>query len=304
MRVDEMAAASSVTSAMPVTDEARRVADAPEDLQVSAALPPEHEVLPDVDLAHGEALHEKVPDEILRRREREVPRERHEDERVDPAGFDRLLALPEGLDHPGRALGVEDLERVRLERHDDGGRAELARAPRDVPEHDLVPEMHAVEVSDGHDAAAGKIDGTERILDDLQRREILSDDLPDEVVGVRLGDRHAHDLPDARHPALGHLVDEDAAVDLGGLRRQPPLQEEIRVGRGPFEEHVEGFAALRAVLRKGDLLLDFHQTVAARRFFFEWNRVPERLRAGARLRGVREDARVVEAHGLEELFHF
>ena len=123
---------------------------------------------------------------------------------------------------------------MRLERHDDGGRAELARAPRDVPEHGLVPEVHAVEVSDGHDAAAGKIDGTEGILDDLQRRVILSDDLPHEVVGVRLGDRHAHDLPDARHPALGHLVDEDAAVDLGGLAGRPPLEQEVSVSvEGP-----------------------------------------------------------------------
>ena len=99
MRVDEMAAAASATSAMPVTT---KPAASPMRRRTSRFPPrsrPKVKCSPDVDLAHGEALHEKVPDEILRRREREVPRERHEDERVDPAGLDRLLLLAEGLDH-------------------------------------------------------------------------------------------------------------------------------------------------------------------------------------------------------------
>src|SRR5512135_450999 len=137
-----------------------------------------------------------------------------------------------------------------------------------------------------------------RILSDL------GDNPSDEVVGVRLGDLHADDLADARRPAGRHVVDEHAAVDLGGLRGEPGLEKHLGLVARAFEEGVEGLAALRAVLRPRDPLLDLHQTVTARRFFFEWNRVPERLGARAGFGRVREDARVVEAHGLEKLFYF
>lgn len=53
-------------------------------------------------------------------------------------------------------LGGEELARLRLENHHAAGYAQLQRALAQTRQDSLVPEVDAVEVTDGGDAAPGQ----------------------------------------------------------------------------------------------------------------------------------------------------
>ena len=72
------------------------------------------------ELRGAQALAQKIADELLRLREREVARERDDEKVLDPERLDRLLLLAERLDAARGLVRAQDRQRVRLERDRDG----------------------------------------------------------------------------------------------------------------------------------------------------------------------------------------
>jgi hypothetical protein len=135
--------------------------------EVPALAAPEGEVAPQKQLREPEPLAEEVADEVLRLGQREVPRERDDEQVLDAELLDRLLFLAEGLEAARRAIGAEDRQRVRLEGDRDGGLPGLFRAADDRLEDAAVPEVHPVEVADRGHPVARRLRRAQRVAVDL-----------------------------------------------------------------------------------------------------------------------------------------
>ena len=138
--------------------EAALRAHALQERQVAALAPPEGEVLAEVRLRRAEPLGEKAADEVFRLGQREVARERDDEEGLDPEGLDRLLLLAQRLDLPRRGVGPQDRQGMRLEENRDRGTPPASRgAVHDGLQDPPVTEVHAVEVPDRDDSPAREV---------------------------------------------------------------------------------------------------------------------------------------------------
>src|SRR5881628_2446370 len=103
-----------------------------------------------------------------------------------------------------------------------------------------------------------------------------SDDTADQVVVVRLRDPHANDLAGG-HVAAGGVVDEETAVDLGGLRRQTPLEEVLGLLAGALDDRLDGPPGERPVLIPRDRPLERKEKIPSTLLLLRGHRVEERL---------------------------
>ncbi len=97
---------------------------------------------------------EDVLDEALGAPGGELAREPHDEHGVQPGALQQVEAVVEPGQQPGGPVGVEDLQRVRVE--GDGDRPETARAGEvgDPSQDGGVTAVDPVEVADGDDRPA------------------------------------------------------------------------------------------------------------------------------------------------------
>src|SRR5207249_4315101 len=124
----------------------------PHHLYVARAPAPEPMVVPQNQLLHPEARPQHVAHELLGSEPRQLRRERHH---LDPLDAERRRQHPLLVgqrEQPRRGARVHDLERVRVERHEQArAPPRLLRAPHDLAQHRLVSAVDPVERPDGRD---------------------------------------------------------------------------------------------------------------------------------------------------------
>ena len=126
-------------------------------LQIALASGTEAKIASDPHLRHAQRAHQKFLDEAIGGPARELVREGDDQQRVDVHLAQQLFFLGDGEDLLRHPIRRDDGQRMRLERDHRGGPPQLAR-PRHHPAHDgLMPDVHAVEVADGGDAAARQV---------------------------------------------------------------------------------------------------------------------------------------------------
>src|SRR5258708_32470572 len=131
---------------------------------------------------------------------------------------------------------------------------------------------------------------------DLYRRALGAHDAADQVVVARLLDLHAHDLAGARLAA----VDVDLAVDLRRLPHPAPLEQQVGLVGGAFDEPVLLPAHERLLMRAADLPLQAEQLLLPLRLDSLRKLPVEVVARGALLAGELEDADLLEPHLLDE----
>ena len=99
--------------------------------------------------------HDHAPDEVLRFHHGDSAGEGDDYGRVDPGLGDQLEPLLEGGDGDRRALGLEHLERVRIERAREGLQAGEPRLSHGRAEDRTMAQVDAVERAEHDDARVG-----------------------------------------------------------------------------------------------------------------------------------------------------
>src|SRR6266536_3717181 len=127
-----------------------------------------------------------------------------------------------------------------------------------------------------------------------------SDDPADQVVVVCLRDPHAYDLA-GRDVAAAGVVDEETAVDLGGLRRQKPLEEVLRLLAGALDDRLDGPSDERPALLPRDRPLERKEKIPSTLLLLRGHPVAQRLGGRSRLGRIRECPDVVELRAADEL---
>ena len=111
---------------------------------------------------HRQRLDEEAGHEVFCLDLRELARERHHHDAIEPQrlGKPRLLVGIGQAEHEG--LGREHVARMRLEGQHDRRHAQVAGARLQRREHALVPAMAAVEIADGDH---GPLEGTGHLVE-------------------------------------------------------------------------------------------------------------------------------------------
>src|SRR6266850_3719161 len=126
----------------------------PHHLHIAGAAAPEPVVVPQNQLLHPEARPYHVAHELLGTETRQVRRERHDLDPLDAERRRQHTLLVGQREEPRRGARVHDLERVRVERHEQArALPRLPGPPHDLAQHGLVPAVDPVERPDGRDAA-------------------------------------------------------------------------------------------------------------------------------------------------------
>src|SRR4029453_15863974 len=92
-----------------------------------------------------------------------------------------------------------------------------------------------------------------------------SNERADHVVVVGFADADPHDLAGGDISPAG-VVDEEPSVDLGGLRAEAALEQEIRVLARAFDDRFDDLFAERAQLPPRDRTLEGEDEIAAAGF--------------------------------------
>ena len=126
-------------------------AEHPQHRKVARAVPAEQKVRAYPDFGDVQPVHEHGADEHFRIPPREIRREADDRGAVHAGVGDRLELLLLGHQQRRRLVGPHDPRRVRVEGHDDGGRAALAGDPPHAIENLAVAAVHTVEVAERED---------------------------------------------------------------------------------------------------------------------------------------------------------
>jgi hypothetical protein len=114
-------------------------------LDVTAPPPTESVVVPDHQLAHAAVPDQHLPHELLGVHRREPAVEVQDDDPVDRRLRHHLEPLARRREPRRRRLRVHHLERVRLEGHQHARQPGRPGPLRDLGQHRLVAEVHAIE---------------------------------------------------------------------------------------------------------------------------------------------------------------
>src|SRR5207247_778312 len=109
----------------------------------------------DDDVPRLQRPHEDAADDVLRLYRGDGAGEDDDHGRVDPRPGDQLEPLLEGRNRNGRALGLQHLERVRIEGAREGHEAVPPRLSHGGPEDRTMAQMDAVERAERDGAAGG-----------------------------------------------------------------------------------------------------------------------------------------------------
>src|SRR5213594_203800 len=124
----------------------------PHHLHVARPPAPEPMVVPQNQLLHPEARPQYVAHELLGSEPRQLRRERHHLDPLDAERCRQHALLVGQREQPRRGARVHDLERVRVEGHEQArAPPRLLRAPHDLAQHRLVSAVDPVERPDGRD---------------------------------------------------------------------------------------------------------------------------------------------------------
>ena len=125
------------------------LAEALQQRDIAGALRAEAEVLADEHPAGLQPLNEHPLDERFRRQRGEIPVEALDVRALHPVRRQQLELLAKRREPRGRAIGREELARMRLEGEHAALQAPRARAGEEALQHRLVPAMDAVEIPHG-----------------------------------------------------------------------------------------------------------------------------------------------------------
>ncbi len=107
-------------------------------------------------MPHRQSIDQDLADELGCRQLAQAAVEGQAEHHVDALPTQQLEFLAQAGQTHRRRIGGEELARLRLENHHAAGYAQLQRALAQTRQDSLVPEVDAVEVTDGGDAAPGQ----------------------------------------------------------------------------------------------------------------------------------------------------
>src|SRR6266851_2013670 len=88
-------------------------------------------------------------------------------------------------------------------------------------------------------------------------------DTADEIVRMRVADRHARERRQILRKKIDAVVDEQPAVDLRCLSNQTPFEQMLRLFADAGDDGVETLTDFRGVARQRNPLLQLHEFRAA-----------------------------------------
>lgn len=124
--------------------------------EVTGAVAAETEIVAHFKMPHRQSIDQDLADELGCRQLAQAAVEGQAEHHVDTLPTQQLEFLAQAGQTHRRRIGGEELARLRLENHHAAGYAQLQRALAQTRQDSLVPEVDAVEVTDGGDAAPAR----------------------------------------------------------------------------------------------------------------------------------------------------
>ena len=122
--------------------------------EIPPAFPAEAEIITDHEIAHLQTIHQQALDELLGLEGGKFRIERQTQHAIHRVAAQRLELFAQTRQARHGGLRLKKLLRLRLEQNHLRGQAEFPAFLRQLANHRLVTEMHAVEISDRGNASA------------------------------------------------------------------------------------------------------------------------------------------------------
>jgi len=112
------------------------------------------EIVSDDEITHTQSIHQQALDEFLGFHGRESGVELQTQDPIHGIAPQRLELFAQAREPRNGGVRLEEFLRLRFEQDDLGGQTELLRFFRQLADHRLVTEMHAVKIADRGDTPA------------------------------------------------------------------------------------------------------------------------------------------------------
>ena len=120
-----------------------------EQREIPGPVPAEAEIIPDHEILHAQTFQQDDMDKFLRRQACQERAEAQAQHPVHTEPAQGLHLFPQPGETRGHPVRGKVFARLRLERDDRYRQAHGDGAFRQLSEHRLMPEMHAIEITDG-----------------------------------------------------------------------------------------------------------------------------------------------------------